>query len=390
MINKPLKSILKDDLDQLIVNQVVEGKAIEYKLEFPTNMENSKGPILAGISAFANTIGGDLIFGIGARNGIPENLVGFDNAVRDNEILRLESSIRSGIEPRLVNYTFHSVDIGENKFVLVLRINKSWIGPHMITYNGSNKFYGRSSVGKYPLDVSEIRRSILLSEMAPNRARSFREERVFKIAANDTYVKLPNFGKYIVHLIPQQSISSDYSLDIKTIIDQQNRPRPEGLDNSHFKINLDGMLLHQTSEADDNYAYLQWFRNGIIEYVFCNEPRNGIKYVFSVSFEEVIFKSIRNCLNQMKSIGLDVPVYIYLSMMGFKGYLMGAEDIRRGTYSQKTNDENILVQEKEIEDYSLDISKEMRSVFDVVWNAFGYKQSYNYNTEGNWAAFNRV
>ena len=51
----------------------------------------------------------------------------------------------------------------------------------------------------------------------------------------------------------------------------------------------------------------------------------------------------------MKSIGLDVPVYIYLSMMGFKGYLMGAEDIRRGTYSQKTNDENILVQEKEIE-----------------------------------------
>ena len=63
MIPKRFEDIGFSDLEALINNQVAEGKTIEYKKEIVTNASSDKEPFLAGVSAFANTIGGDFIIG---------------------------------------------------------------------------------------------------------------------------------------------------------------------------------------------------------------------------------------------------------------------------------------------------------------------------------------
>jgi hypothetical protein len=61
MIPRRFEDIEFSDLDGLLNNQVAEGKTIEYKKEIVTNADSDKIPFLAGVSAFANTMGGDFI-----------------------------------------------------------------------------------------------------------------------------------------------------------------------------------------------------------------------------------------------------------------------------------------------------------------------------------------
>ena len=384
MIPKSLHEIVKGDLDILIADSVREGKTIEYKREVPSpTSDDQKVKILAGISAFANTVGGDFLFGVEAEDGVPMGLIGIPASEIDDAKQRLEGSMASGINPRITNYAFREVDVGSGRCVLLLRINRSWTNPHMVTYNNSFRFYGRNNSGKYPLDVSEVRRSMLLSEMGPNRARNFREERVFRIAANDAYLKLPDVGKYVIHLVPLQSITSEFSIDIKKAYQEQHRPSLNGYHFQHARINFDGILFHNSTPENENSGYLQWFRNGSIEYTFTHtlHPRLG-KIVDGRGFEEDIIEVLQNSLGAMQNVGIVFPVYVFISMMGFNGYQLAYGTIHQRGGLGTTYDSNILVPEKEFVDSSVDIGKEMKGVFDIVWNSFGLRESSSYDASG--------
>jgi predicted HTH transcriptional regulator len=64
MIPKPLDHITEADLQALISDAVPEGRTIEYKRALPGNSDGEKKEFLADISSFANTSGGDLIYGM--------------------------------------------------------------------------------------------------------------------------------------------------------------------------------------------------------------------------------------------------------------------------------------------------------------------------------------
>lgn len=384
MINKPLHAISKSDLESLLADKVLEQKTIEYKLKLPLPTEdNNKANVLAEITAFANTVGGDLLFGVETTDGIPTRLVGLPKSTIDGEKLRLESSMASGINPKITNYEFHDVDIGDDKNVLILRVNKSWTNPHMVTSNGNFKFYGRSTSGKYPLDVSEIRRSILLSEMAPNHARNFREERTSRIAANDSYVKLkPNVGNFVVHVIPLQSISSDFALNLARLSSSNEQLHQWGRQSfSYSKINMDGILLHSFSQQEHDH-YLQWFRNGIVEYCFCIDGEsNGVKFVYGIEFENEVINLIEAYFSKMLGLNLDYPVYVFLSMLGANGYKIAFG--RTLSPSIMTYGYNVLAPEKEFGGPALNVAKEMKPTFDIIWNAFNFRESPSYDANGH-------
>src|SRR6266511_6012753 len=99
--NKPISSITEGDLLDLIVNQVSEGKMIDYKLTLPGNSDDDKKELLADVSSFANTAGGHLIFGMDEDQGIASKLIGINRLDSDKEKLRLENIIRDGVAPRI-------------------------------------------------------------------------------------------------------------------------------------------------------------------------------------------------------------------------------------------------------------------------------------------------
>ena len=48
--------------------------------------------------------------------------------------------------------------------------------------------------------------------------------------------------------------------------------------------------------------------------------------------------------------------------------------------------DNLILPEVVVEDFSTSTGKILKSSFDLVWNAWGYSGSRNFDDEGNWIA----
>lgn len=192
MINKPFEQIEKSDISALISNEVRENRMLDYKEKLPGSSDSDKTELLADVSSFANTAGGYILYGLREKRdgeskptGIPENADGLQSINSGSEILRLESSIRTGIDPRVPGVRTKAIEGFPKGPVLVMWIPKSWSSPHMVIYKNHSRFYSRSSNGKYPLDVAEIRSAITLSESLPDRIRRLRDDHIAKIVAGE-------------------------------------------------------------------------------------------------------------------------------------------------------------------------------------------------------------
>lgn len=162
MIQKPFDRIEKVDIDSLVANATEEGRNIEYKQALPGNADKQKKEFLADVSSFANASGGDLLYGVeeqrdgeGKPTGIPTSVPGVPIPNADAEIRRLENIIRDGIRPRIAGVHLRTVDGFANGPVLLIRIQRSYALPHMVTFQEHSRFYARNSKGKYPLDVGK-------------------------------------------------------------------------------------------------------------------------------------------------------------------------------------------------------------------------------------------
>jgi predicted HTH transcriptional regulator len=204
MIQKDIDQITEKDLQALIDNSVLERRTIEYKRLLPSNSDVDKKEFLADVSSFANASGGDLIYGIiqDKETGAPERLEGLDIKNVDQEILRLDNLIRNGIEPRIPSLAIKPISLSNSRVALIIRINKSWVSPHRVSFKEYDKFYTRGSNGKYPLDVTELRIAFTLAETVAEKIRRFRENRISDVYADETPVPLYKGAKIILQLIP--------------------------------------------------------------------------------------------------------------------------------------------------------------------------------------------
>lgn len=176
MIPKSLNEIAEADIQELKEAGIEEGKTIEYKRECPGTRDDEKREFLADISSFANTEGGDIIYGVDEDKGVITDVLGVSSPDFDAEILRLENLIRDGISPR-ISTGFRVVPSASRK-LLVIRIEKSWIGPHRVIFRGHDKFYARTSAGKFPLDVTQLRSAFLQSATLSEQINGFRLDRI--------------------------------------------------------------------------------------------------------------------------------------------------------------------------------------------------------------------
>jgi predicted HTH transcriptional regulator len=150
VIPKPIYQIAETDLNDLLTAGVSERKTLDYKQELPGPNDAGKRELLADVSSFANTAGGDLIFGVTEDAGAPTGIPGVQIGDTDQAILRFDGIIRDGLAPRIRNTT-RAVPLANGRHVLIIRSEKSWYGPHRVVFKGDSRFYGRTSNGKYEL-----------------------------------------------------------------------------------------------------------------------------------------------------------------------------------------------------------------------------------------------
>ena len=139
MIDTTLQSIDKSILITLLRDRVSEDKTLELKESMP-RMDTLFGEVCG----FANSSAGDIIIGIKQTpDGKAQELVGITIENLDQEKLKLEQSIRTAFDPPISSFEIHPVELKITKYILIIRVQKSWNGPHRLKNN--NIFYGRHS-----------------------------------------------------------------------------------------------------------------------------------------------------------------------------------------------------------------------------------------------------
>ena len=391
MIAKNVNEITKDDLQALIDNSKLEGKTIEYKQSLPDNSDSDKKEFLADISSFSNASGGDLIYGIteDRDKGVPKKLEGLTIENIDREINRLESMIRDGIEPRISGIVHKPINLSNSKVALIIRIPRSWNSPHRVSFKGQDKFYTRSAKGKYPMDVTELRIAFNLSETITERIRRFREDRISKIFANETPVPFYDTAKIVLHLIPINSFSPAQRYEINKIASHPERIQPIFHSGFTHRYNLDGLLNYSRDRKEKSRSYVQLFRIGIIEAVEGEllDPRHydGKLLIPSIIYERELIKSLPIYLSALETINVELPIFVFLTLVGVRGYLMSADRFGLGIDEDDTIDRDILLlPEVVIENYDIVPEDVLKPCFDAIWNACGFSGSRNYNNAGKW------
>jgi hypothetical protein len=395
MLVKDIEKITEADLQTLIDNSVLEHKRLEYKRSLPS--DSDKREFLADVSSFANASGGDIIYGIieDRETGIPKALEGVVIENVDQEISRLENMIRDGIEPRIIGIDIKDIPLSNSKIALIVRVPKSWIMPHRVSFQGHDKFYSRSTNGKYPLDVAELRIAFNLSETITERIRKFREDRISKILADESPIPMQGNPKIVLHLLPIISFNPAQSYDISKISSQPAKmPQISVSGCDYYRYNLDGFLTYSGSKEEKSWSYSQLFKNGLIEAVDASLLGwNGEKKLIpSVVYEEELIKSFINYLLVLKTLNVEPPILMFLTLLGVKGYQMALdtmESLRSYRYGAHTIDRDVLLlPEIVIESYDVIAEKVLRPCFDSIWNACGLPRSLNYDDTGKWVEKN--
>lgn len=389
IINKDIEQITKGDLQSLVDNAVLESKTIEYKKTLVVSSEADKKEFLADVSSFANASGGDIIYGIvqDTDTGMPKTLQGLNISNVDDEISRLDNLIRTGVQPRLPSVNIRSIPFENSKVAIIIRVLKSWIAPHRVILGGHDKFYSRSSNGKYPLDVAELRVAFNLSETITERIRNFRLERISKLFANETPVPFYDNAKIVLHLIPIISFNPAQSYEIEKVASQPEKMKPIYCGGWNWKYNLDGFLTYSGGRQDKSHSYVQLFRNGIIEAVegLLLQPYKEQLIIPSIAYEQELIRSLTEYLSALKTLNVEPPIFVFLTLLGVKGYSM-AVDRDYDIEEVYAIDRDILqLPEVTIESYDDKAEHVLKPCFDSIWNACGFKRSFNYNDEGEWA-----
>lgn len=383
MIQKALNTITEDDLLALISNGVHEGRTIDYKRDLPGNSDSDKKEFLADVSSFANTSGGDLVFGMDEDHGLPTDLTGFQSTNTDVEIQRLDNILASGLSPR-IRYAARLIPCNAGKKVLVIRVERSWTGPHRVTFSAHDKFYGRNSAGKYPLDVNELRSAFTFSNTVTERIRAFRADRIISLSNNETPIPFVDDPRIVLHCIPVESFAGQLQYDILQFNQDPRLLMPMASSSWDRRLNLDGIVVF--GGGNPAHTYTQLYRTGVIEAVqgsVLAHEHEGKLIIPSISYEQYIFQYLPHCFQVLQRIGANVPVVVALSLIGTRGLEMSVD--RFGfEVSYPIDMDRLILPETVVYDFSMPVGRILKPMFDLVWNACGQPASKNFDAEGHW------
>ena len=376
MINKAIDLITEQDIHSLKENEISEGKTLDYKLKISLDTKEEKREFLADVVSFANTIGGDLIIGISEKNGVAEDICGFSCDDIDEFKQKMDNLIRDAISPRLSAISIKDIKLKNDKYIIVIRINKSWNSPHMVDSN--NKFYGRNSSGKYPLDITEIRHAFINSGNDLKKYNEFLCDKIANIVGGFVNnLPLCSIPYFTIHMIPLNIFDGTAYFSVEEMQNILNN-----FNMIHFginkRINYDGILFFDAnSDGDKVESYTQFYRNGTIESVF--RMRADDYKLISFSVAEYGLGILKDFLKYMENLNLSLPILVYTSLINAKGCHLVPHSIR---YKPQAIDREIIISpEIVIDNYDVDLESVMKPAFDVIYNSTGLLKAYDLKTE---------
>jgi len=391
LLHKALERIERTDIDGLIAGEVVESRTIDYKATLQIETADDKKELSFDVSAFANALGGDILFGIpekqdanGKNMGIPAAASGIAGLNFDQERLKLEQVLYSKIQPKLPSLQFKEIR-GDTGPIMLLRVPRSWALPHVVTNDKWLRAYIRTSGSKgAPLDVVELRTAFLLSQSLPERVRAFRDSRLPKIMSGDLPVKVKANSKIAIHAVSVPVTEGTVSLASNADV-LLKLTCPAFVPNDHratqsFRFNLDGFLRYDMEFDAFNpqrgaltTRYVQVFRAGAVEAVGTLDTDSQ---QLPLSIGGSLAEYVQALLKLLREDGFVPPIYVMVTLINVNGRTLYVHHLRREDLPpgewQPFDRATLPLPEVLYESLDCDPKALLRPALDALWQAGGW------------------
>jgi len=315
VIHKNFTEINLEDIIALKVNEIEEGKSLDFKAELKLKEKSSRREFAADITSFANTVGGDLIIGVSEEKGIVTEINGIEIEDKDKFKQSIDNFLRDFVEPQLVGVEISLYPLAGQKEVIHIRIPQSYNGPHIV--NGE-RFYGRNNSGKYALDYTEIKQRFLLSSQVQDKIKQYHINRIMKAKANEGYFETGNGPAILLNVVPLQAfIENNFVISLS----------PERFDLSPLVGNGYNNTVHFEGIGGENGATYQHLnRQGIIEFLDKKSLSSWSKgSIPATAVTNALLKSVERAFKNLSELNLPGPYLLLTAFLDVKGLVVKIE-----------------------------------------------------------------
>lgn len=387
LVGMNIDAITADTITGLIAAGAQESVHLEFKRQSYGTGDDAKREFLKDVSAFANSLGGHLVIGMEETGGRATEVRPMPAEVVDSEMLRLESVLRTGIDPALVGVRMRRIDV-EGGAVIVIQVPQSYNPPHRVIQSGSNRFWRRHSSGAHEMSMEELRLLFGERRSIEERARAFVAERFLRIGAGEGAMPVPvERGVLVMHLVPLPDFGTRRRIELAALGGQEDKLLPIGAFGPLWRVNLEGFCVYRRGSVC--HGYTQVFRDGSIEATSGHQldtDDQGQKYFFGKDLLRKLIDAAKSYMTALRTLGATPPVLLNLSAMNMAGARMvlrngSAHDVQypRDTLHLPSS---IIEAYAKDGDYQPVIAEQMH----VLWNAFGLDRCPYFDAGGRLTA----
>lgn len=288
---KPLREVDFQDIERLKLNQTRESQILDYKKDLIEDKE-----LLKDVSAFANTQGGFLIFGIAesGQGGYPTEILEIELDRINTE--RLEQVILSNLQPRLqVNMVKFRHKDDPTKGFLIIQIPDSYLKPHI---NGrDSRFYKRFEFQATPMTEMEV--DAYVKKLLENLPLA---------ALSGDIIIIPTM---LTHMIDTSDISN-----FKWMTEINLKPNGNYLRIGFMIPSTNGVKSQYQDEKDLSFEKVEIHRNGCIHYSRYFEEKENFKDIHD-KIETISYFLAQNfCAKLLQTLQFSSSLYQRINYFG--------------------------------------------------------------------------
>jgi len=335
-----------------------------------------------------NADGGDIVFGINEANGVASDLSPISSETADALIRRINQTVESGIEPRILGLQFMPIEVSGG-YVLVVRVPASFLGPHTIKVNNNRRFVMRNGTSTSDMTFDQIRlafdRTATLSEQA-RRVVQVRNELLKQRVTPKPLIIGPIKA---VHFVPLNGIAGKQQPNLQAIYSTDYIKLLEHDWGGGGRVfNLDGVVVYPGGRPEEgHYGYAQVFRNGAMESAslggtsYQRHPSEEEKfYVWSLDMTKYFRERTSTFLTLAKEQGFSGPAIISFSLLHVTNYELGIDSMRMFRNSPKADRDHLIAPELWIDNLeAANIDEVVRPLLDTLWQGFGVERCLDFD-----------
>ena len=407
-IDKRCDDITYQDIDAIVKAGQDEFTNLEFKSIFPQEKEQGKSELAKDLTAFANTDGGDIVYGVEKDNSndatVPYKICGVERDAVEPFIRRMNQIARDRCYPPLITLEQPKmVDIPDkpNRCLVVVRVHPSVGGPHSSEL--TLPVYTRRTNANVRVNVKELREMMDAQQLLADRAHEWRRDRIralqkgrlpsgfrmhfYSLRRTDVLTDLRPWTAgnqlFVIHLMPLSSFGRVPSIDTVTSWQKKTTSQPpipllfgdrKRLTGGLFPVR-DGLFAYlptsnQFSTASTS-SYTMLFRSGALELASPNILARSQPFEIRSDLYArggLTVDTLRDCLTLLEGLHIQPPI-----LLGF--HLSGVQQLGIPRIDQWPGEAKIGENEITSEEYRLDSFKQadmdalLGHFLDIVANA---------------------